>query len=162
MRLNLAILSVPAVAASLALGGWLGPVGKGSATEIWYRNLAKPLFTPPPIAFASIWPILGLGLAFYGYRALNDSPSHAKRCRVSAWILLTGGLFAFPLIFFQGRRLQGASMIASSMTLIAVGGVAASWRRDPKASFALIPLVLWLSFATYLQIAIWQKNAGVE
>lgn len=158
MRPFPAIISFSAVATSLAIGGWLGPVRQGAATARRYRDLAKPDLTPPPYVFATIWPILGLGLAFYGYRAMTDTQSHLKRTRITLWALLTAGILAFPLVAFQWRRLQVASGLAAAMALLALGGVTASCRRDIKATCALAPMVPWLGFATWLQFAIWQKN----
>lgn len=102
MRLFLAIISFSAVAASLAIGGWLGPARRGAATARWYRDLAKPDLTPPPYVFATIWPILGLGLAFYGYRAMTDAQSFLKRTRITLWALLTMGIWPSPWLPFSG------------------------------------------------------------
>ncbi|MEE8657571.1 tryptophan-rich sensory protein [Sorlinia euscelidii] len=121
MRPFPAIISFSAVATSLAIGGWMGPARQGAATARWYRDLAKPDLTPPPYIFATIWPILGLGLAFYGYRAMTDTQSHLKRTRITLWALLTAGILAFPLVAFQWRRLQVATGLAAAMALLASG-----------------------------------------
>lgn len=89
---------------------------------------------------------------------MTDAPSCEKRTRITLWALLTTGILAFPLVAFQWRRLQVASGLAAVMTLLASGGVAASCRRDIKATCAIAPMVLWLGFATWLQFAIWQRD----
>lgn len=121
----------------------------------WYDKLAKPPLTPPNWVFGPAWTILFILMGVAFYRILRLDPQTPGRSR-AIW------LFAVQLVlntgwsvaFFGARSpLLGLVVILPFEALI-VATLLAFLRLDRVSAYCLIPYVLWVAFATYL-------NAGV-
>ena len=120
----------------------------------WYKGLKRPPAAPPSWLFPVVWSILFLLMGIAAYRVyLVDSP------KKNAALWLYGGSlavnFLWPLFFFRLKAL-GFSALWLALLLAVVLLV---WRRfrdlDQIAGKLLIPYLLWLAFALYLNIGIW-------
>ena len=153
------MLSTPTIiAAGVAI--FLGVVG-GLMTPIggWYRNLRKPSLQPPDWLFGPAWTII-LGLAAWSaVIAWNAAPDPVERARV---VILFGvnavcHLLWSPL-FFRLRRPDWALVevvfLWSSLVALVVG----LWPISHLASLLIVPYLLWVSFASWLNWAIVRLN----
>ncbi|MEM9172031.1 MAG: TspO/MBR family protein [Pseudomonadota bacterium] len=155
-----AALRQRSLAIALAIAFATATIG-GALTEIgpWYRGLEKPWFQPPDWAFGPAWTLIYLLTA----TAAHLSWQHVTRTR-RAWVLIlflgNAALNAgWSLTFFWLQRpdlavWESCALWASILALMIVFG---------KAHRAVIPLLmpylLWVSFATYLNQAIVELNA---
>lgn len=123
----------------------------------WYESLAKPSFTPPDGVFGPVWTILYVLIALSGWmvwRKIGFSPDQP---------LVIYGLqlalnFAWSFIFF-GAHLIGLAVIDVLLLWFAtVWNIATFWRVDRVAAALLVPYLAWVSFASALNIAVWQLN----
>ena len=144
--MNKPLLVSGAVALFLCIGG-------GLLTEVgpWYRGLRKPRLNPPNWLFGPAWTVI-LGLAAWSAAvAWKAAPDATTRAHV---VLLYGlnALFHFlwsPL-FFKAKRPDwalGEVVFLWASVLAVIVGVA------PFSSFAallVVPYLLWVSFATWL------------
>ena len=142
------------------LAGVVGGLLTRPALAGWYRALDKPPLTPPDAAFGVVWPVLyGLmGLAAWlVWRRGLDAP----------WVRPALGLFLAQLALnvawsgaFFGLRSPpaGLAVIAVLWPLILLTTL--RFRRVSAAAGALmVPYLLWVTFAAYLNAAIWWLNA---
>ncbi len=136
-----------------AAGGLMTPIGPS------YRELRKPSWQPPDWAFGPAWSII-LGLAAWSaiiawYAAQNDAQ------RTSVVILFgTNAVFHFlwsPL-FFRARRPDWALVevvfLWSSLVALVIG----LWPISHQASLLIVPYLLWVSFAAWLNRTIVALN----
>lgn len=123
----------------------------------WYESLAKPSFTPPDGVFGPVWTLLYILIALSGWmvwRKIGFSPDQP---------LVIYGLqlalnFAWSFIFF-GAHLIGLAVIDVLLLWFAiVWNIATFWRVDRVAAALLVPYLAWVSFASALNIAVWQLN----
>lgn len=123
----------------------------------WYPTLAKSELTPPGFVFGIVWTILYLLMTIAAWRVWRIE----RRLNTPAqrmWLMqLLAGL-AWTCVFFGMKLPQvGLAMIACVVIAVAI-----TLRRfmaiDRLAGRLMVPLLLWVSFATYLQLVIVMAN----
>ncbi len=129
-------------------------------TYNWYSTLIKPTWAPPAWLFGPAWTLL------YAIIAVSYG-------RV-AWLWLKGRVssrvalpFALNLIFnflftpiqfgLQNNFLASVDIILVLLTIL--WGMKAIYRHEKWVAYAQIPYLLWVSFATVLQLTITFLNA---
>jgi tryptophan-rich sensory protein len=138
----------------LGVGGAMTTVGP------WYRNLRKPSWNPPDWLFGPAWTIiLGLtaGGGVLGWLRAKTAGEHALIAVLFGVNIVLHMLWS-PL-FFNLRRPDWAlkevpflwlSILALIIVLAPLSGLAAG---------LLVPYLLWVSFAAYLNLVIVRMNA---
>jgi tryptophan-rich sensory protein len=125
----------------------------------WYRALNKPRIAPPPWIFGPVWTILYIGIAvsfgYVGYLYFNGE---------IPFLILLPFLFnlvvnaIFTPIQFGLRNLTLATI---DILLVLLSLIVALTFIFPFAAWVVymnIPYLLWVSFASALQIAITSMN----
>ncbi len=137
---------------------FLGFEATYSGLQGWYQQLSKPSFNPPDWLFGPIWTVL-YGCIGVAACIVWASPSSARRSIALAlfWIqLFLNGVW--PFLFFAGHMLLlsfagiVALWFAITITLVAFFRVRAS------AGFLFVPYIIWVTFAAFLNFAIWRMN----
>lgn len=136
----------------------LGAVASVNA-PMFYAQLAKPAWAPPPGVFGPVWSILyglmGIAVWLVWRRAQPD--------RQALWLfgvqLAVNALWSW--LFFAWH--QGALAFADVLLLWGLIGatILAFWRNHRGAGWLLVPYWLWVSFATALTWAVWQGNPAL-
>lgn len=134
----------------------------GTVTEIgpWYRSLTKPWFQPPDWAFGPAWTLIFALAALSAAQAWRDAPDQAAREWLIGLFALNGFLnILWSLLFFKLRRPDWALfevvlLWASIVLLIVVLG-----RYSRLGALLLVPYLIWVSFAAYLNLAVVKLNA---
>ncbi len=159
MRCDLAaVLAVTGVVGAQLVGRRYSPTPDHPRTAAWYKSLRKPSVTPPGAVFGLVWTGLDALMAYAGYRLLVSSRSRARTAALSTWGLNLLGIGSFTWVLFGRKRLGEATGVSAAMVATAWGGVATSWSVDRQASYAGLPLALWVCFALGLQEEVWRRN----
>jgi benzodiazapine receptor len=162
----------------LIIGTTIGGIYGKKWSEDKYKNLKKPEYNPPNYVFGIVWPILYLLIGgIYSY-ALYDSkciPDSLSKCStivyykdLQYWIIPTLALifnFLYVPVFFGENGLYNGfiiiilSLIFAVLTLIQFI-VQNNYYEYTRvfAIIALVPYILWLSFASYLSYSIYILN----
>ena len=131
-------------------------------TYNWYSQLIKPTWSPPSWLFGIVWPIL------YAIIAVTFGTVFYKTFTGKiAWMVALP--FALNLVFnFAFTPLQFGlknNLLAAIDILLVLGtliwALFALWHASPDlrwAVYANIPYLLWVSFATVLQLTITYLN----
>lgn len=147
------------VAAAVAI--FVGLLG-GSLTDTgaWYQNLTKPWWQPPDWAFAPAWTVIFALAAMAAVYAWRGAKSRAQRDWVIG-LFAANGLFnvVWSMIFFTVRRPDWALLEVPLLWLSVLLGVMAFWRGARTASYYLLPYLVWVSFAAYLNWTVVRLNA---
>ena len=149
------IIIAGGVAVALGVvGGLLTPIDR------WYHDLRKPALQPPNWLFGPAWTII-LGLAAWSaVIAWEAAATPADRARVII-LFTTNALFhlLWSPLFFRFRRpdlaLIEVVFLWSSLVALVIG----LWPIAPEASLLILPYLLWVSFAAWLNSAIVRLNA---
>lgn len=111
-----------------------------------YNNLIKPPFSPPPIIFGIVWPILYLLISISIYKVLNISNNKYKTTLLINYI--SNQLFT---LFFFTLKNNVLALIDTLIILISSIYLYIETKKiDSSASKYLIPYILWNTFATIL------------
>jgi tryptophan-rich sensory protein len=128
-------------------------------TGPWYQALAKPDWAPPDAAYGIAWTAIYACTALAGVAAWLAAPSWRER----EWLL---GLFAlngflnilWSLLFFRLHRPDWAAIEVAALWLSVAALVAVCGRRSRTAAVLLLPYLIWVAFAGYLNVTIVQLN----
>ena len=152
IKLILSIL-LPQVAGGL--GGFL----MGSSVSDWYLELQKSVITPPDWVFGPVWVTLYLlmGIAAYlVWKRVNVDRS-AKKAMNIYWIHLALNASWTP-IFFGLQNIFLALVNIVILWILILILIFKFYKIKKTASYLLIPYILWVSIATYLNYTIWILN----
>jgi tryptophan-rich sensory protein len=126
----------------------------------YYNSLAKPFFAPPSNIFGIVWPflyiIITISFGWVIYQTLIKK-RWGKQLLIPFVINLISNALYSSLFFNWQRPLLATFDILVVLTTI-IWIICLMWRKARWVSFAQIPYLLWVSFATLLQISILVKN----
>ncbi len=137
----------------LGIGGAMTTVGP------WYRGIRKPSWNPPDWAFGPAWTII-LGLAGWaGVLAWTAAPDADARWRVAVLygVNIVLHMLWSPL-FFNLRRPDWALIEVPFLWLSIAALMAGIAPLSPLAAWLLLPYLLWVAFAAYLNFTIVRMN----
>ena len=136
-----------------AAGGLLTEIGP------WYRQLRKPSWQPPDWAFGPAWTLI-LALAAWS-AALAWTTAPTPGARITVLILYSlNGLFhlIWSPLFFKFKRPDWALFEVPLLWLSILAPMIVVAPFAPLASWMLLPYLLWVSFAAYLNLTIVRLN----
>ena len=125
----------------------------------WYAGLVKPSFSPPNWVFGPVWTTLYVLMAFAVWRILRlPEDSDARRLALTLFFIQLALNGAWSWMFFGANSpLLGVINIVPQF-LVILATVVAFHRLDRLAAWCLMPLAVWVGFASVLNIAIWRLN----
>lgn len=141
----------------LAIGGISG-YATASGIADWYIALNKPSFNPPNYLFAPVWTtlytLMGISL-FIIWRSTEGRNRNNALVIFAIQITLN---FFWSFLFFK-FNLPGLALVEIVLLWTSILMMIIFFKRISKlASFLQIPYLLWVSFATILNAAIWILN----
>lgn len=120
--------------------------------SIDYNYLVNPPLSPPSYLFPIVWSILYLliGTSYYIYRKNNNDDSLTIKLYYIQLILN----YLWSIIFFtlKLRTLAVIWIIVLAITIIYL--MIRFYKEERTSFYLLIPYILWVLFATYLNIGI--------
>lgn len=154
-EVSLGILAICAVAAA-SIVGQLATVPNLAP---WYGGLIKPSFNPPNWIFAPVWTALYALMAFALWRILRlKEASAARRLALGLFFIQLALNAAWSWMFFGAHSpLLGIINIVPQW-LIILTTIFAFYRLDRTAAWCLLPLTIWVAFASILNFMIWRLN----
>lgn len=137
----------------LALGGAVGLLTQGGDA---FEKLTKPPLAPPPILFPIVWSalyiLMGVSYSLLETRGLTDDGT-----RLIYYTQLFFNL-VWPFAFFTlGWRLFSLIWLVI-LDLLVVAMVIRFTRAYKPAGLLQIPYLIWVIFATYLNLGFWLLN----
>ena len=130
-----------------------------SSVKTWFVTLNKPSFNPPSYVFAPVWTTLYImmGVAFYlVWVSVTDKAQQHKAMTVYFIQLFLN--FCWSFIFFYKQRPDLAFIEIVFLWVSIVATLVLFYRISNPAGWLLVPYLLWVSFASALNYAIWQLN----
>lgn len=134
----------------------------GLATDLspWYYALRQPPWKPPDWLFGPAWTLIYTLSATAAVLAWEACPNALQRRRLLLAFLINALLnIAWSWLFFSLRRpdwarIESVVLIASVALLMWLAG-----RQRPLAGWLLLPYLLWVGFAGWLNCAVVRLNA---
>jgi len=141
------------------LAGIIGSIFTSSAIPTWYATLEKPVLNPPNWVFMPVWTtlfiLMGIAAFLIWRKGLNK-----KGVRIALLIFLIQlALNTLWSIIFFGLHNPGLAFLEIIILWLAIlANIISFYKIYRPASYLLIPYILWVSFAAYLNYAIWSLS----
>jgi translocator protein len=145
----------------------LGGLFTARSVGTWYRALRKPRLTPPDRVFGPVWTALYALMALAAWLVRRapggghaSSPDRPARLALGAWGLQLGLNVLWSAVFFGARRIGAGLAVIASLWVAVAACAALAARVTPAAGWLLLPYLGWTTFASFLNLRIWQLNRG--
>lgn len=136
------------------LAGWL--TREGSA--VYNAAVAKPPLSPPGIVSPIVWGIL-YALMGIGAARIYLAPASESRTRsLILYLVQLGFNFFWSIIFFNLQAFGFAFLWILVLWGLILWMILSFRQVDPLAAWLQIPYFLWVTFAAYLNLAVWMLN----
>jgi benzodiazapine receptor len=136
-----------------------GSIATEPALEPWYRDLLKPVWTPPNLAFPIAWSILFPAMAIAAWRVWRTGPGQQN---VRNALTIYGGHLIFNVAWSFGFFYMQNPELGIVLVIPLFAGVAmtmrAFWPIDRTAGMLFVPYLAWVGFAAVLNVAIAAMN----
>lgn len=133
-----------------------GIVGLITASSIDYNSLEKPFLAPPSIAFPIVWTILYI-LIGVSYGILKSKKITNSEINLIYYIQLgVNSLWSIFFFIVKWRLFSFIWIIILAILIIVM--IFKFYNKDKVAGLLQIPYLLWVLFASYLNISIYLLN----
>ena len=155
MKPNVKTLLI-ALAIPLAVGG-LATLLSGGMGD--YRTLNHPPLSPPGWVFPIVWTLLYLLMGYSSYRVYTaGKPPAFTRRALKLYAAQLFFNFLWPIVFFAFHWYLGAFFVLLILWLLILLTLRAFTAIDETAGDLLIPYILWVTFAGYLNLGVYFLN----
>ena len=132
---------------ALILGGLSS---SNTADDLWYQSLIKSDLNPPGYVFGIVWPILYLLMSISAYRNFDSI------ARLFFIQLFFNTIWSWLFFFYQLPFI--ALLNIWLLIFLNINILIVLAKRDKLSTVLYIPYVIWLLFASYLNIFIVINN----
>lgn len=150
IRFIVAIL-IPVLSGTL--GGFLTAPNLG-----WYALLNRPTLTPPSWVFAPVWTTLYLLMGIASYLIWQEKPSKKRANALTLYFIQLGLNLSWSYFFFAQKLPPLALVVIFILWLAIILTIIKFYRLNKTAGYILIPYLIWVTFATYLNFEVVRLN----
>ena len=126
--------------------------------NLWYTQLHKSPFTPPDLVFSIVWPILYsfITASFFIFYANNGMTQNKLGLFYFVFQLVLN--VSWPYVFFTLKNIFYSFVIIILLFVFILLTIMQIKKTNSFASFLLLPYLLWVSFAAYLNWYIYKYS----
>ena len=141
------------------LAGIMGSLFTVSSVSTWYQTLVRPALNPPSWVFGPVWIalyfLMGIALYLVWQKGLKRKEVKVAMAVFGVQLVLNS---VWSIVFF-GMQNPGLAFVDIILLWISILlSIILFYKISKPASYLLIPYILWVSFASYLNYAIWIIN----
>jgi len=141
------------------------PLGVGglsallSGSMAGFQELDAPPLTPPGWLFPVVWTILYLLMGYASYRIWTaDAEPTQKAQTLILYGLQLAVNFLWPLVFFRWELRLTAFWVLLLLWILVFVTMRMFYRLDERAGDLMLPYLLWVTFAGYLNLGFFLEN----
>lgn len=141
----------------LAACGAAAATGAMFNPDVWYRDLKKPVWTPPDWLFPVAWTTLYVCMAYSAMRvALLPDNAHA----MAFWALQIALNTLWTPVFFGLHRIRSGMVVMVFLWLAVAATTFAFFQMDTVAGVVIFPYLIWVTIAGALNFSVMRLNPG--
>lgn len=134
--------------------GFLSGYSTVTSVESWYGTINKPSFNPPNWIFGPVWSVLYVFIGIVFGRSWHKSDHRGLTLMAAQFFI---NLIWSPIFF--GLQQPGFALIVIVILVLLIAACIRHYLiSDRPSAFLLIPYMMWVSFATVLNGAIFYLN----
>jgi len=140
-----------------ALGALFSPAVSAAANH-WYALLAKPHWAPPNSWFAPVWTVLYAMMGASAWLIWRERYHRGRSPALAAYAIQLIINAAWAPLFFGARNIGAGLFVIVALWLAIVWTVREFAVVKPAAAWLLTPYLIWVSFASALNLSLWKLN----
>jgi len=141
------------------IAGLIGSVFTMPAVQTWYQTLNKPSLTPPDWLFAPVWIFLfllmGVSLFLIWRKGPDEREVRHALVIFGAQLILN---ILWSVLFFGLKSPPAAFIEIAVLWIMILLTIRYFYRISKAAGMLLVPYILWVSLAAFLNFSIWMLN----
>ena len=127
-------------------------------TKIYSESVRKPPLSPPAIVFPIVWSVLYAVMAVAAARVWLAPESKSRTLGIRLYVIQLVFNFFWSLIFFNLQYFGIAFFWLLALDALIAAAAAVFYRVDKPAAYMMIPYMIWVTFAGYLNAGVWILN----
>lgn len=156
MNINKKLLVI-CIAIPLLVGG-VSAFLTGGSMQL-FETVNKPPLSPPGWLFPVVWTILYTLMGIATYLMLTAEAEKQEKARaLSVYIYQLIVNFLWPTFFFNFQWYLFAFLWLVLLWILVLITLLRYYNISKPAGYLLIPYLIWLTFAAYLNLGIWLLN----
>ena len=155
MMINWALLITLIVLCNLI--GAIGAIWT-SSDRSWYDGINKPSFTPPGGVIGSVWTLLFTLMGISLYLVWTSPSSNIKIIALTFFVIQFIFNVAWSYLFFGLNKPLWALIEILVLLAFILITTFYFFKVNKLSGYLLIPYILWVSFASFLNYSIWRLN----
>lgn len=145
-----------AILLPLAVGG-LSALLAGGMSD--FETVNKPPLSPPGWLFPVVWTILYIAMGLASYLVyVSTAPAFKKNSALLCYGMQLFFNFMWSIIFFRWKLYLFAFIWLLILLALIICTAVKFYKISSIAGYLLIPYILWVSFAAYLNLGIYILN----
>ena len=129
-----------------------------SGISMWYAALNKPSFNPPNYLFGPVWTTLYLLMGISLYMVVRATANDDRKRAIALFAVQLALNFTWSFLFFTFHQ-TGLALINIGLLWLSIAGMIwAFYKVNRTAALLQIPYIMWVTFASVLNAAIWVLN----
>lgn len=124
-----------------------------------FRLMRKPPLAPPDWLFPVAWTVLYIMMGAASYLVFASGASRVRKNRALTFYAVQLGMnFFWPVIFFKLEMYLTAFVWLLGLWVLVLVCTLLFYHIDRRAGRLMIPYLLWITFAGYLNLGIYVLN----
>ncbi len=140
-----------------AIAALFSPALSASARQ-WYAGLARPGWAPPDSWFGPVWCVLYVLMGTAAWRIWRERYHRSRGAALAAYAVQLLLNAAWAPLFFGARNIGAGLFVVVALWLAIFWTVREFARVKAGAAWMLAPYLIWVGFASALNLSIWKLN----
>jgi tryptophan-rich sensory protein len=153
---------IPKLVASILIPliiGFLGSSATMAEIPTWYAALSKPSWSPPNWLFGPVWTtlyiLMGISLYLVWSKGLDRRDVRFAILIFGVQLLLN---MLWSVVFFSYHALFGSFILILILWISILANIIAFYVISKPAGILLVPYIVWVSIASYLNYSVYILN----
>ncbi|MBU0660874.1 tryptophan-rich sensory protein [Patescibacteria group bacterium] len=125
-----------------------------SSINSWYSTINKPFFNPPNWIFSPVWTTLFILIGISFYLVWQKDFGKNKKQILAIYFTQLAFNFFWSIFFFALQNPLLAFIEIIILWILIFLNIKVFYKIDKRAGYLLIPYLLWVSFASILNLSI--------
>ena len=139
--------------------GILSGLLSAEGMAVYNESVIKPALTPPAWLFPVVWTILFALMGISAARVSLSLPSKWRTAGLNVFVAQLIVNFFWPLFFFNAQAFGFAFIWLILLWLLVLVTIWLFRKVDRTAAWLMVPYLIWLTFAAYLNAMVWLLNS---
>lgn len=138
----------------LIVGGLSGYLVSAETNGVWFTALTKPSFNPPSYLFGPVWTTLYILMGVSLYLIWNTPKTAFRQKAIGVFGIQLFFNFWWSILFFSFHQLLFSVVDILLIWGLIIYMIILFKKINPVAAYLQIPYLLWVTFASVLNISI--------